>query len=64
MKETCRFCSIERSSNRWEPIRGKRRAIKTISKTIKIGLEVNGLDKDTIYDRALWYRLIHVADPI
>lgn len=60
MKETCRFCSIERSSNRWEPIRGKRRAIKTI----KIGLEVNGLDKDTIYDRALWYFLIQVADPI
>jgi len=32
--------------------------------TIKKDLEINELDRDMIYDRTLWRRLIHVADPI
>lgn len=37
--------------------RGRRR----LRKTIKTDLEVNGFTVDTIHDRPLWRRVIHVA---
>jgi hypothetical protein len=36
---------------------------KTIRETIKKDLEINELDRDVIYNRILWRRLIHVAEP-
>jgi len=33
-------------------------------KTIKKDLEINELEKDMVFDRTLWHRLIHVANPI
>ena len=43
-------------------IRARRRPRKTIGETIKRDLNVNGLNINMIYDRALWRRLIHVAN--
>jgi len=43
--------------------RGRGRPIKTIRETIKIDLGINELDRNMVYDRTLWRRLIHVADP-
>jgi len=31
-------------------------------KTLKKDLEINELDRNMVYDRTLWCRLIHVAD--
>ena len=42
--------------------RGRGRPRKTIGETVKKDLHVNGLNINMIYDRALWHRLIHVAD--
>jgi hypothetical protein len=39
--------------------RGKGRPRKTIRKD----LEINELDPNMVYDRTLWWNLIHVADP-
>jgi hypothetical protein len=36
---------------------------KTIRETIKKDLENNELDRNMVYDRTLWRRLIHIADP-
>lgn len=36
----------------------------TIDETIKKNLEVNGLSMNMIYERTLWYHLIHVAEPM
>jgi len=36
---------------------------KTIRETIKKDLAINELDRDIVYVRTLWRRLIHVADP-
>ena len=43
--------------------RDKGRHRKTIGKTIIRDLNINGLNKNIIYDRALWHHLIHVANP-
>jgi hypothetical protein len=43
-------------------VRGRPR--KTIRETIRKGLEINELEKDMVFDRTLWHRLIHVADSI
>jgi len=37
---------------------------ETIRETIRKDLEINELEKDMVFDRTLWRRLIHVADPI
>jgi hypothetical protein len=42
--------------------RGRWGTRKTIRKT-KERPEINELDRDMIYDKTLWHRLIHVADP-
>jgi len=44
-------------------IRGRGRLRKSIWETIKKDLDINKLDKNVIYDRTLWCRLIHEADP-
>jgi hypothetical protein len=36
---------------------------KTVRETIKKDLEINELDRNMVYDRTLWCRLIHVAGP-
>jgi len=36
---------------------------KAIREPIKKDQGINGFDRDMIYDRTLWQRLIHVADP-
>lgn len=33
-----------------------------LKKTIKINLEIIELDKNMVYDRAIWHRLINVVD--
>lgn len=43
--------------------RSRGRPKKTITETIKKDLEINELEKDMVFDRPLWRRLIHVADP-
>ncbi|KAF1893453.1 hypothetical protein Lal_00001931 [Lupinus albus] len=43
--------------------RGRGRLRKTIGKVIKKDLEINILSMNMIYNRVLWYRLIHVTDP-
>jgi hypothetical protein len=43
--------------------RGRGRPRKTVRETIKKGLEINELDRNMVYDRTLWCRLIHVAGP-
>ena len=42
--------------------RGRGRHRKTIVETVKRDLNVNGLNINMISDRALWHRLIHIAD--
>jgi hypothetical protein len=42
---------------------GRGRPTKTIRETIKKDLHINELDKNMVFDRTLWRRLIHVADP-
>jgi len=44
--------------------RGGGRPRKTIRETITKGLEINELEKDMVFDRTVWRRLIHVADSI
>jgi len=44
-------------------IRGQGRPRKTLRETLKKDLEINELDRNMVYDRTLWCRLIHVADP-
>jgi len=43
--------------------RGRVRPRKTIRETIKKDLEINELEKNMIFNRTLWRRLIHVTDP-
>jgi hypothetical protein len=43
--------------------RGRGRPKKTSRETIRKDLEVNELDPNMVFDRALWCHLIHVADP-
>jgi len=43
--------------------RGRRRPKTTITETIKKDLKISELDRDMIYDKTLWCRLIHVAGP-
>jgi biotin operon repressor len=43
--------------------RGRGKSRKTIGKTIKEYLEVNGLDIKMIYNRNLSCRLSHLVDP-
>ena len=42
--------------------RGRGRPRKTMRETIRKDLEINELEKDMVFDRTLWRRLIHVAD--
>jgi len=44
-------------------IGGSGRPRKTVRETIKKDLEINELEKDMVFDRTPWHRLIHVADP-
>ena len=44
-------------------IRGRRRPRKTMDKTVKKDLYLNGLSINMIYDRIQWCLLIHVANP-
>ena len=44
--------------------RERGRPTKTIGETSKIDLEFNGLNINMFYNRTLWHRLIHVANPI
>jgi len=37
---------------------------KTIREPTRKDLEVNKLDSNLVYDKALWRNLIHVGDPI
>jgi len=43
--------------------RGSGRPRKIIRETIKKDLDINELEKDMVFGRTLWFRLIHVADP-
>jgi len=43
--------------------RGRGRPRKTIREAIRKDLEINELEKDMVFDRTLWRRLIHVTDP-
>jgi len=43
--------------------RGRGRPRKTIRETIRKDLVIIELEKDMVFDRILWRRLIHVADP-
>jgi len=63
-EKTCRFYGMEsKSIDGGEITWGRGRPRKIIKKTIKKDLEINELDKNMVYDRTLWHRLIHVADP-
>jgi hypothetical protein len=42
--------------------RGRGRPRKTVRETIKKDLEISEFNRDMIYDKTLWLRLIHVAD--
>jgi len=44
--------------------RGRGRPRKTIRETIKKDLKINELEKDMVFDRTLWRRLIHVPTPL
>jgi hypothetical protein len=44
-------------------IRGRGSPGKTIRETIKKDLEINELENNMVFDKTLWRRLIHVADP-
>jgi hypothetical protein len=61
-EKTCGFCSKESRSNGGDS-NPRGRPKKTIAETIKKDLEINELEKDMVFDRPLWRRLIHVADP-
>lgn len=55
-----RIDHIERS----QTTRGRGTPRKTIRKIIKKYLEINDLDRSMIFDRTLWWKLIHATDPI
>jgi len=42
---------------------GRGRPRKTKIETIRKYLDINELDRNMVYKRALWHRMIHVADP-
>ena len=44
-------------------VKGRGRPRQTIGHVVKRDLKINGLSMEQIHDRALWRRLIHVADP-
>nr|KYP34423.1 Retrovirus-related Pol polyprotein LINE-1 [Cajanus cajan] len=43
--------------------RRRGRPRKTIGETVLKDMEINALSREMIYDRSLWRRLIHIADP-
>jgi len=44
-------------------IRGIGRRRRTKRETIQKDLKINELDRNMVFDRTLWRRLIHIADP-
>ena len=44
-------------------IRGRGRPKRTIDETIRRDLKFNDLNENMVFDRTLWRRMIHVADP-
>jgi len=66
-EKACGFFSLVRRVDQMEGSQisrgGRGRPRKTLRETIKKDLEINQLDNDMVFDRILWCRLIHVADP-
>jgi hypothetical protein len=47
----------------WGSTYSRKDGRKTIGETVRKDLKVNELDPNMVYDRTLWRKLIHVADP-